>query len=321
MRRHELTDEQWALIEPLLPPQRGNGRPFRDPPHGLQRLVLDPQHRLAVAGPTRAVRAVEDRVQPLQPLAEGGPDRQDARGVAGPPRRGRPHRLGPVVRRWQLGSGASVCGRGGQKRGPQEPADHALGRSRGGWGTKIHVVTDGHGTPLSVHVTPGQAHESAAFEAAVTALRIGGRRRKPGRIAGDKGYDIPRVREYLRRRRIGAVIPEKRKPPRPQTGSAAGLRPRRLPSPQRGRADHRLLEARPPDRHAVRKDRGQLPGDAQAGDDSALLQTPLTGRDLVPRRGGLALPRPSSRETSCRGSTQCRSRPRQGEPCPTTSSP
>ena len=30
MRRHELTDEQWALIEPLLPPQRGNGRSFRD---------------------------------------------------------------------------------------------------------------------------------------------------------------------------------------------------------------------------------------------------------------------------------------------------
>jgi transposase len=63
-----------------------------------------------------------------------------------------------------------------------------------------------------VHVTPGQAHESAAFEEAVTATRIGGRRRKPGRIAGDKGYDIPRVRTYLRRRRIGAVIPEKRKP-------------------------------------------------------------------------------------------------------------
>jgi transposase len=30
MRRYELTDEQWALIEPLLPPQQGNGRPYRD---------------------------------------------------------------------------------------------------------------------------------------------------------------------------------------------------------------------------------------------------------------------------------------------------
>lgn len=30
MRRYELTDEQWACLEPLLPPRRGNGRPYRD---------------------------------------------------------------------------------------------------------------------------------------------------------------------------------------------------------------------------------------------------------------------------------------------------
>ena len=36
MRRYELTDEQWALIEPLLPPQQGHGRPFRD-----HRLMLN----------------------------------------------------------------------------------------------------------------------------------------------------------------------------------------------------------------------------------------------------------------------------------------
>lgn len=73
------------------------------------------------------------------------------------------------------------------------------------------MVTDGQGTPLSVHVTPGQAHETAALEAVVTATRIG-RRSRPGRIAGDKGYDIPQVRAYLRSRRIKAVIPEKAKP-------------------------------------------------------------------------------------------------------------
>ena len=30
MRRFELTDEQWAMPAPLFPPQRGNGRPYRD---------------------------------------------------------------------------------------------------------------------------------------------------------------------------------------------------------------------------------------------------------------------------------------------------
>ncbi len=30
MRRYEFMDEEWALIEDLFPPQRGNGRPWRD---------------------------------------------------------------------------------------------------------------------------------------------------------------------------------------------------------------------------------------------------------------------------------------------------
>ena len=31
MRRYELTDEEWALIEPLIPPPAGTGRPRREP--------------------------------------------------------------------------------------------------------------------------------------------------------------------------------------------------------------------------------------------------------------------------------------------------
>ena len=37
MRRHELTDEQWDRLEPLLPPQRpATGRPAKD-----HRMVLN----------------------------------------------------------------------------------------------------------------------------------------------------------------------------------------------------------------------------------------------------------------------------------------
>jgi hypothetical protein len=36
-RKHELTDEQWARIEPLLPPQKlQTGRPARDQPRHHQ---------------------------------------------------------------------------------------------------------------------------------------------------------------------------------------------------------------------------------------------------------------------------------------------
>lgn len=41
---------------------------------------------------------------------------------------------------------------------------------------------------------------------------VGRPRRRPLRLAGDKAYDLPRVRRWLRRHRIQAVIPEKSKP-------------------------------------------------------------------------------------------------------------
>ena len=36
--------------------------------------------------------------------------------------------------------------------------DHALGRSRGGFGTQIHVLADRRGRPLRLRVTGGQRH-------------------------------------------------------------------------------------------------------------------------------------------------------------------
>jgi transposase len=44
-----------------------------------------------------------------------------------------------------------------QKNGDQ--ADQALGRSRGGFSTKIHVTVDGLGNPLRLHLTAGQRHD------------------------------------------------------------------------------------------------------------------------------------------------------------------
>ena len=41
---------------------------------------------------------------------------------------------------------------------------HALGRSRGGFGTKLHLVVDSHDTPLAPAVSPGQRHESKFVE-------------------------------------------------------------------------------------------------------------------------------------------------------------
>jgi transposase len=95
-----------------------------------------------------------------------------------------------------------------------EPADHALGRSRGGFGTKIHLVTDGNGLPLAAEVSAGQRHESLYAEPVLEAVRIrrgnGRVRSRPTAVAGDKGYSYARVRCYLRRRKIKAVIPTRK---------------------------------------------------------------------------------------------------------------
>jgi len=80
------------------------------------------------------------------------------------------------------------------------------------------VVTDGAGTPLTLEVTAGQVHESTVAEAvigAAIASRIGrrrqrrGRRHKPRKLAADKGYSVPRIRDWLKNRLIAAVIPHK----------------------------------------------------------------------------------------------------------------
>lgn len=44
-----------------------------------------------------------------------------------------------------------------QKNGGQ--AEQALGRSRGGFSTKIHVTVDGLGNPLRLQLTAGQRHD------------------------------------------------------------------------------------------------------------------------------------------------------------------
>lgn len=94
-----------------------------------------------------------------------------------------------------------------------EPKDHALGYSRGGFGTKVHLLTDGHGVPLAAALTPGQTHESKGFQPVLNAVRVpdgrGRHWRRPRALAGDKAYSCAWIRSYLRTRRVERVIPQK----------------------------------------------------------------------------------------------------------------
>ncbi len=89
-----------------------------------------------------------------------------------------------------------------RKRGQHR---QALGRSRGGFSTKIHLKTDLDGNPLDFHLTGGEVSDSTQFE---TSLDIG-----PDitpRIAmTDKGYDSQANRAAALARGITPVIPRR----------------------------------------------------------------------------------------------------------------
>jgi transposase len=211
--RHALSDEHYAAIEPLLPTNDRPGHPWkchrsvisgilwalhtgaqwRDlprPTYGPRQTVYQRFNRWSKDGTwARLLEAIHVRLDAAGKIDWGlfcidGSSIRASRAAAGA----------------SPGDGPFV-----------EPADHALGRSRGGYGSKIHLVCDGRGLPMAVTVTAGQRHESTRLEAVMGQVRVPRRRGRPRcrprRLAGDKGYSYRRIRRGLRRRRIGAVIP------------------------------------------------------------------------------------------------------------------
>ncbi|HGO6126468.1 TPA: IS5 family transposase [Burkholderia cepacia] len=94
-----------------------------------------------------------------------------------------------IVRAHQHSAGAP------KKSGPQ-----ALGRSRGGLTTKLHLAVDEAGRPLRMIVTEGQAADISCAHELVEHLRTGA-------VIADKGYDSDAFVNTIRAARAKAVIP------------------------------------------------------------------------------------------------------------------
>ena len=78
----------------------------------------------------------------------------------------------------------------------------ALGRSRGGFSTKLHLRCDAQGLPLALVLTPGETHETRAFADLAEDLAAGTRC-----VLGGMGYDADWVRQELLLRGVLPVIP------------------------------------------------------------------------------------------------------------------
>jgi transposase len=96
---------------------------------------------------------------------------------------------GSVVRAHQDAAG----GHGG-------PAVNAIGRSRGGFSTKIHAVVTLDGQPIEVRLTPGQQHEATVADALLDFVH-------GSHCLADGGYDADRILQGIRDRNLTPVIP------------------------------------------------------------------------------------------------------------------
>ncbi|MFI8978047.1 IS5 family transposase [Nocardia asteroides] len=207
--RADLSDAQWARLEPLLPRGKKAGRA----PQWTRRQLIDGiRWRTRVGSPWRDVPVQYGSWQAVYVLFR----RWQHNGswlliwkmlqvYAADAIDWRVSVDSTVVRAHQHAAGARA-GAGG------EPADHALGRSRGGWTTKLHLACEQGLKPLAIRLTAGQAGDSPQLPAVLDAVAVprlgGGRaRQRPERVLADKAYSSRANRAWLRRHGIAATIP------------------------------------------------------------------------------------------------------------------
>ena len=241
--RHDLTDEQWAilasLLAALLPAGKKSGRPRR---WTLRQLIDGIRFRIRTGCPWRDVPERYGTWQSvyglyrawqltgvwtailtgLQALADEAGLIEWTVSVDSTINRAHQHAAGARRHPEQ------------QKQPPVgEPADHALGRSRGGLTTKVHPASEQRRKTLATVLTGGQAADSPQFTTVLDRIRVprrsgpGRPRTRPDRVLGDKAYSARANRAYLRRRGIPATIPVKadQQANRRQKGSAGGRPP------------------------------------------------------------------------------------------------
>lgn len=108
-----------------------------------------------------------------------------------------------------------MCRRRRKKGDSKEPEDHALGRSRGGFSTKIHLTCDADGCPIHFELSAGQAHENTSLVELLNGIDDelttgdGEVVAWPTAIAGDKGYRAEWIDEMFLEMGVIPVIPSK----------------------------------------------------------------------------------------------------------------
>lgn len=190
LRRHEISDEQWDAIKQLLPGQEGDpgatakanrlfanavmwiaktGAPWRDLPErfGKWNSVFQRFNRWCKTGVFHTImEALQDPDLGVLLLDS------------------------TMIRAHQHAAGAE---------GSTAEAE-ALGRSRGGFSTKIHMACNGLGKPVTILLTPGQDHDVTQGLALIETSNA-------EKVIADKGYDSNAFVEAIKAKGAEPVIP------------------------------------------------------------------------------------------------------------------
>ena len=99
---------------------------------------------------------------------------------------------GSVVRAHQHSAGAAGC------------ENQAIGKSKGGNSTKIHMAVDAFGLPIEFEITGGEVQECKI------APEFIGKLPTSDYLIADKGYDSENLREIIRQKFSTPIIPRKK---------------------------------------------------------------------------------------------------------------
>ena len=192
-----MTDEDWEHVVEIFRACRSRrGDKGRD-----DRTFLEALHYFAVHNITwRALPATFGRWNSVWKRCLTPEPGGRVRGLLRGAREPQPYGSSRADVRLHRGAGARLGRR--RQRGQH---GQALGRSRGGFSTKIHLKVDLDGLPLAFHLTKGQAGDSSQFEVLLDL----GPDITPRAGVGDKGYDSKGHRSAARERGICPVIPHK----------------------------------------------------------------------------------------------------------------
>lgn len=206
MHNSDVTPRQWHVLAPMLPPNPRIGRPYRHHRQVINGILW----RIKTGAPWHAIpseygpwQTCYDRFRRWE--NDGTWERLlhalqalHASSIAW-------HEIALDSTHVKVHRSASGA--------PHRVGDEAIGRSRGGATTKLHLVSDQRARPLAVHLTAGHASDAANLLLTLNAIHVqqanGHVKRRPARLLLDRAYGARAYRQQLRDLHVQVVCPER----------------------------------------------------------------------------------------------------------------